>query len=236
LKFEKEHLLIIAPHADDEILGCYSLINKIKKNGGKVSVQILTLGGYPKIGGGIIKKEIWKNEFLNTMKFLKINSFNIAYYNDEIKHLDIVPQSELIELLELKSPISISKIKPTIVAIPTIFSTHQDHIQTYKVSMAALRENPQKIRKSPHMVLSYESPEYHHWSAYSEFGKFSPNYYLNLSKSDVDKKIKCLNFYKSQIREGHRDGEKISSLAKIRGSEIGSDFAESYHIHRFFTH
>jgi LmbE family N-acetylglucosaminyl deacetylase len=230
LKFEKEHLLIIAPHADDEILGCYSLINKIKKGGGKVSVQILTLGGYPKMGGGKIKKEIWKNEFLKTMKFLKIDSFDIAYYDDEIRHLDTIPQSELIELLEVKSPISISKIKPTIVAIPTIFSTHQDHVQAYKVSMTALRENPQKIHKLPHMVVSYESPEYHH----SEFGRFSPDYYLSLSKLDVDKKVKCLNIYQSQIREGHRDGEKIYSLAKIRGSEIGSAFAESYHIHRFF--
>ena len=30
MKFKKERLLIIAPHADDEILGCYSLIKKVK--------------------------------------------------------------------------------------------------------------------------------------------------------------------------------------------------------------
>jgi len=172
--------------------------------------------------------DAWLNYIFNN------NSYDIAYYDDEIRHLDTIPQSELIELLEVKSPISISKIKPTIVAIPTIFSTHQDHVQAYKVSMTALRENPQKIHKLPHMVVSYESPEYHHWSAYSEFGRFSPDYYLSLSKLDVDKKVKCLNIYQSQIREGHRDGEKIYSLAKIRGSEIGSAFAESYHIHRFF--
>jgi len=42
---KNEKLLIIAPHADDEILGCYGLIKKIKNSGGKVYVQILTLGG-----------------------------------------------------------------------------------------------------------------------------------------------------------------------------------------------
>ena len=30
MKFKKERLLIIAPHADDEILGCYGLIKKVK--------------------------------------------------------------------------------------------------------------------------------------------------------------------------------------------------------------
>ena len=31
LNFKNERLLIIAPHADDEILGCFGLIDFIKK-------------------------------------------------------------------------------------------------------------------------------------------------------------------------------------------------------------
>ena len=51
MKLEKERLLVISPHADDEILGCYGLIKKIKDGGGEVFVQILSLGGYKKIEG-----------------------------------------------------------------------------------------------------------------------------------------------------------------------------------------
>ena len=36
MNFGKETLLVIAPHADDEILGCFKLIEKVKKEGGKV--------------------------------------------------------------------------------------------------------------------------------------------------------------------------------------------------------
>jgi len=234
MKLEKERLLIIAPHADDEVLGCFGLIKKVKDNGGKVFVQILTLGGYPKIGDGYVKKEIWKNEFVKTSKFLKIDGYDIAYYDDEVKHLDTIPQAELIELFESKSKISLSKIKPTIVAIPTIFSSHQDHVYTYKTIMTALRPHPQELLHLPKMVLSYESPEYYFWSAYSEFGIFSPNFYIKLSKTDVSKKIKSLGFYKTQMRDNYRDGDSITSLARIRGSEIGVDFAESYHNHRIF--
>lgn len=44
LNFKNERLLVVAPHADDEILGCFGLIKKIKNLGGKVYVQILTMG------------------------------------------------------------------------------------------------------------------------------------------------------------------------------------------------
>ena len=55
MNLEKERLLIIAPHADDEVLGCYGLINKIKKNGGEVFLQVLSLGGYDRIEGNRVR-------------------------------------------------------------------------------------------------------------------------------------------------------------------------------------
>ena len=42
--FQDERLLVIAPHSDDEVLGCGGLISKIKKSGGKVYVLIFNLG------------------------------------------------------------------------------------------------------------------------------------------------------------------------------------------------
>ena len=38
--FSNEKLLVIAPHSDDEILGCGGLISKVKNGGGKVYVLI----------------------------------------------------------------------------------------------------------------------------------------------------------------------------------------------------
>ena len=39
-----QKLLVIAPHSDDEVLGCGGLISKVKKSGGKVFVLIFNLG------------------------------------------------------------------------------------------------------------------------------------------------------------------------------------------------
>lgn len=234
MKLNNERLLVIAPHADDEVLGCYGLINKIKNDGGSVFVQILTIGGHRKIEGHTIKKEDYKKECENVMKFLKIDDYDISYYEDQIKHLDTIEQSNLIEILESKSKVAISKIKPTIIAIPTIFSSHQDHVQAYKISMTALRPHPQKTRHMPNLVISYESPEYYFWSASSEFGRFFPDFYITLTKTEVDGKIEALSMYKTQMRKGQRDGESLTALARIRGSEVGLDYAEAYHIHRLF--
>jgi N-acetylglucosamine malate deacetylase 1 len=229
---EKERLLIIAPHADDEVLGCFGLISKIKKNGGEVFLQILSLGGYDRIEGNRVTRDNWKTELVEVVNTLNIDDYDIAYSNDEFQHIDTKPQHELIAYIESKSKLSIEKIKPTIVAIPTIFSSHQDHTFAYKVSISALRPHKQNNRHMPKLVLSYEEPEYYFWSSYSEFGSFSPNFYLSLSKNDMDNKSKTLNLYSSQLREGQRGKDNVFSLAKIRGNEIGIDYAESYHMHR----
>ena len=39
-----EKLLVIAPHSDDEVLGCGGLISKVKNAGGQVFVLIFNLG------------------------------------------------------------------------------------------------------------------------------------------------------------------------------------------------
>jgi len=230
----KERLLIIAPHADDEVLGCFGLINKIKNNGGEVFLQVLSLGGYTKLEGKTVTENDWKNELTRVVDTLKINDYDIAYSNHEFQHIDTKPQHELIGYIESKSKVSLQKIKPTVVAIPTIFSAHQDHIFAYKVAISALRPHQQKIMHMPELVISYEAPDYHFWSPYSEFGKFLPNFYLKLSKDDVERKSKTFEMYSSQMRENQRNAENIFSLAKTRGNEIGVDFAEAFHIHRFY--
>ena len=235
MNLEKERLLIIAPHADDEILGCYSLIKKVKDNGGEVFVQILSLGGYEKIEGKRITKEDWAQELANVSQHLQIDDYDIAFTNNEFQWIDVKPKHELISYIESKSKISISKIKPTIVAIPTIFSSHQDHTYAYKVAITALRPHPQKITHMPQLVLSYESPEYYFWSAYSEFGRFQPNFYLNLTKNEITKKAEILNMYSTQMRKDQRGGESLFSLASIRGNEIGLEYAEAFHINRLYV-
>ena len=230
--FKDETLLVIAPHADDEVLGCHALIKKIKNTGGKVYIQVITMGDYDKVQDKRVNKEKWKEEFETVCKELDVDGHDIMLYTDEITHVDDVRKSDVITYIEKKSPIALFEIKPTIVAIPTIFSSHQDHTTTYESAMAALRIHASVEYVTPAMVISYESPEYHYWSENSEFGKFTPNVHLKISSQQMDEKVDALYRYQTQIKTGKRDAARLRALATMRGSEIGEELAESYHIHR----
>ena len=128
ISFKNARLLVIAPHADDEVLGCGGLISKIKSAGGKVFVLIFNVGSIEKFNN---KKftQLRKKETAAAMKFLKIDKFDTIFDSpNDNRYLDSKPLHELISKIEIESKVSLEKIKPTIVAIPSINSHHQDHV------------------------------------------------------------------------------------------------------------
>ena len=224
--FKNSRLLVIAPHADDEILGCGGLISKIKSEGGKAFVLIFNVGSVSEIDNQKATTK-WKKETEKAMKFLKVDNYETIFDSPkDNRFLDSKPLHDIIRIIETESKVSIDKIKPNIVAIPTNHSHHQDHIQVFNAAIAALR--PMRT-PMPKIVLSYEAPEHSRWSSN---GSFEPNFFLDI-KSFLDKKIKAFYMYKSQVRPGHRDNNTIKAQAEYRGKEVGVKFSESYHIHRW---
>ena len=156
-----EKLLVIAPHSDDEVLGCGGLISKIKKSGGNVFVLIFNLGFEKDDTPESQQKR--KNEVENAMKILNVDDYHLVHTTpDGNRDLDARPLHSLIEIIESTSNVSLEKISPTIVAIPTIYSHHQDHVHVHNACIAALRPISTPVAN---VVLSYEAPEHSRWSA-----------------------------------------------------------------------
>jgi LmbE family N-acetylglucosaminyl deacetylase len=224
--FRNERLLVIAPHSDDEVLGCGGLIAKIKSDGGKVFVLIFNVGSVSEVDNKKATKK-WKKETEKAMKFLKVDEYDTVFDSPkDNRFLDSKPLHDIIKIIETKSKVSIDKIKPNIVAIPTNHSHHQDHIQVFNASIAALR--PMRT-PMPKIVLSYEAPEHSRWSSN---GSFEPNFFVDI-KDFLSKKIQAFYMYKSQVRIGHRDRNTIRAQAEYRGKEAGISLCESYQIHRW---
>ena len=223
--FSNERLLVIAPHSDDEVLGCGGLISKIKKAGGKVYVLIFNLG----FEKDDTKKsqEKRKKEVQDAMNVLNVDAFHLVHDQpDNNRDLDAKPLHSLIEIIESSSPVSLEKIEPTMVAIPTIFSHHQDHVHVHNACIAALRPISTPVSD---IVLSYEAPEHSRWSA---TGIFEPNFFVEIDDV-IDQKIQAFSKYKSQIRPGGRDADSIRNQAKYRGQEVGKNLCEAFYVHRF---
>ena len=223
--FSNEKLLVIAPHSDDEILGCGGLISKVKKEGGKVYVLIFNLG-FEK-DDTKESQEKRKNEVQEAMNVLKVDDYHLVHDQpDNNRDLDTEPLHSLIEVIESTSNVSLEKIAPTIVAIPTIFSHHQDHVHVHRACIAALRPISTPISN---IVLSYEAPEHSRWSA---SGVFEPNLFVEIDDV-IENKIMAFNKYRSQIRPGGRDDDSIRNQAKYRGREVGKNLCEAFYVHRF---
>jgi len=218
-------LLVIAPHSDDEVLGCGGLISKIKKEGGKVFVLIFNLG-FEK-DDTKESQEKRKNEVKEAMNVLKVDGYHLVNDQpDNNRDLDVEPLHSLIEVIESTSSVSLEKITPTIVAIPTIFSHHQDHVHVHHACIAALRPISTPVSN---IVLSYEAPEHSRWSA---SGVFEPNLFVEIDDV-IENKIIAFNKYRSQIRPGSRDDDSIRNQAKYRGQEVGKNLCEAFYVHRF---
>ena len=218
-------MLVIAPHSDDDVLGCGGLISKIKKEGGKVFVLIFNLG-FEK-DDTKESQEKRKNEVKEAMNVLKVDGYHLVHDQpDNNRDLDAEPLHSLIEVIESTSSVSLEKITPTIVAIPTIFSHHQDHVHVHHACIAALRPINTPISN---IVLSYEAPEHSRWSA---SGVFEPNLFVEIDDV-IENKIIAFNKYRSQIRPGGRDDDSIRNQAKYRGQEVGKNLCEAFYVHRF---
>ena len=223
--FSNERLLVIAPHSDDEVLGCGGLISKIKKAGGKVYVLIFNLG-FEK-DDTKESQEKRKKEVQDAMSILNVDDFHLVHDQpDNNRDLDAKPLHSLIEIIESTSTVSLEKIEPTMVAIPTIFSHHQDHVHVHNACIAALRPISTPVSD---IVLSYEAPEHSRWSA---AGVFEPNFFVEIDDV-IDQKIQAFSKYKSQIRPGGRDADSIRNQAKYRGQEVGKNLCEAFYVHRF---
>lgn len=233
--FEKQTLLVIAPHPDDEVLGCAGLIQKVKKNHGKVFVQFLTIGKTQDFSQKGASDENERTAEIDAVaKFLQFDAYNIGFTgNDYHLKLDAHGQQLVMQLIERESPISIQKVKPSIVAFPSMYSYNQDHQLAARAAHSALRPAETANKHLVPLILAYEMP-LDNWSMHHQN---VPNFYVPLSKKEAKNKCKSMEYYTSQMRPhpNPRSLESIEALARIRGTMCGADFAEGYFCYRMIV-
>lgn len=220
----KKKILIISPHADDEILGCGGTISKYTKMGIDISVLILTNAnkGAPEIFSkndiqAIRKESKSANKFIGTKKLFFENLPGLT--------LNQYPIYKISELINKYT----SNIKPEIVFIPSPNDLHLDHKIIFNASKVSLRFNKKSSIKK---ILSYEVLSETEWN--ENENSFSPNYFVKLNESDVNNKIKSFLKYKSQVKKypHPRSKEAIINLAKVRGSQVFMKYAEAFKVEK----
>lgn len=203
----KEVVLIIAPHADDEILGCGGYISK---NQYSKNIHIIV----------IAHRDEHRLENLKNINDIE-KRYNVKYHllNNIDERLDTISSSDLTKQIER----IYLKIKPGIAFIPFSNDINSDHTAVHKSCLISFR----KIQNiQPKELLMYEIP-----SSTTQGSKaFFPNYYYILHKEDVQTKWDMLAHYESELRPypNPRSAQGIETYARFRGMECNREFAEAY--------
>ena len=217
-----ERILIIAPHADDEVLGCGGLIEKACRYKNEVKVIVMAVGEvtHPHSQQTVTATTRIK-ELKDALEVLGCHDFEIVY-QDKDSLLDTIPKFEITSRIDQ----ILDRFQPTMVFIP-LPSYHQDHIVLFEACFAALRPRPSKLIK---LIAMYEYPLIS-W----QFQKFwnTGELYLDLSNT-IQKKVDSFLKHTSQRRPPNHliSPESVKKWAEMRGLEIGLTYAEKYYILR----
>lgn len=222
-----ERVLLIAPHADDEVLGCGGLLAKLNAKGCRVHVLYMAVDGFHHYGCPEPTTYEQRVEEIESVSKLLGFSYQIAYPNKGlIEKLDTLPMRDLVDLLEC----ALDDHRPELLLLPYGADYDQDHVAVFKAGFAAARPIPEAFGKwlTPH-VLAYEMTKLN-WAAESHP---RPVAYCEIT-GFLDTKQKALRRYVSQFRQSPhmRSPESVAALATIRGKEIGVEHAEAYAVHR----
>lgn len=211
-------VLVVAPHADDEVLGVGGTIAKYINEGNEVYVCVMTTGHFSMFPQDVLDE--LRNEAIEAHNFLGVKE---TYFLE----LPAVMLSE-VPKYEVNKKISeiIDKVQPDIVFIPHFGDMHLDHYivsQAVMVGVRPIREH--KILE----VYSYETLSETEWNIPHVTNAFIPNTYVDITEY-LDKKKTSMEYFSTQLTEfpHPRSIEAIESLAKLRGSTIGRRAAEAF--------
>ena len=213
-------ILVIAPHPDDEILGCGGTLLRRKAEGAELAWLIVT---------DISEQQGWSLEQVQQRKaeivqITKLVGFNVVY-NLRLPpaKLDTLPVNQLIE--EFSN--IFNEYKPDEVFLPHYSDVHTDHRIVFDITMAC-----SKWFRYPSIqrVLSYET------ISETDFGLrpdkvFCPNVFVDIS-TYLERKIQLMSIYQSEMSDFPfpRSEQAIRAQAIVRGATSGFMSAEAFQL------
>ena len=216
--------MVIAPHPDDEIIGCGATIAKHILIGNEVFIVVST-------NASIGAPELYTEEQVQFSRKAALQAHQ--YLGVKKTFFMDFPAPALNSYPEYKISLSLLKIfnevNPTILYLPHHGDLHQDHKAIYRASLVAAR--PQGNNRI-HSIYCYETLSETEWAPFQE-KSFIPNCYVNVTNT-FHNKIVAMNFYKTELKDypHSRSLEAIEALAKFRGASVHVPMAESFIIER----
>lgn len=215
----KKRVLVVAPHADDEILGCGGALLRHLDRGDEAHwvlvTDMSTEAGFTKAQVETRAAEIEKIR-------QQVGFSGVHRLGFKPGGLDAVP----LQLLIQKMTAVFKSVEPELVYLPFSGDAHSDHAYSFKAGAACA-----KWFRFPSVkqVLAYETISETHFSFDPTQIGFQPNTYVDIS-AYLDRKIDLARIYTGEIKAHPfpRSPEALRALATMHGSVAGSTAAEAF--------
>ncbi len=212
-------LLAIAPHPDDETLGCGGMLLKARERGAQIGWLIVT---------EMDKKAGYSSEAI-ARRGAQIEEVTAHYHFDLVRRsglpaaqLDSVPRSDIVESISR----TVAEFEPDTLLLPYPGDAHSDHRIVFEAAQACAKWfRHGSVRR----VLCYEAPSETGFGLDPTDSGFHPNWYEDIA-TYLHGKLAALALFTDEIGKFPfpRSSETVEALARLRGSEAGYDAAEAF--------
>lgn len=213
--------VVLAPHPDDETLGCGATLLRLKQETKHALHWILmtrmsAAAGYSDAAIQQRDAEIENAHARYGFQRRIQLPFTAAMLDDE-------PTNQLIQSMAA----AFGELQPETLLMPFPGDAHSDHARTFKIGSACA-----KWFRRGHLrrILCYEVPSETGFNLDPTRAAFEPNLYIKVAPKLVDEKISIMRIYASEMAPFPfpRSAEAMKALAQLRGSECGGEAAEAF--------
>jgi LmbE family N-acetylglucosaminyl deacetylase len=212
--------LVIAPHPDDELLGCGGTLLRRRHEGGSLAWLIVT-GMSTAAGHAAVDVQRRESELTAVRKAVGFDAvFNLALAP---ARLDELPLGDLVTRIGT----AFHEFAPEEVLLPHPSDAHSDHRVVFEAASACTKwfRYP-SVRR----VLAYETPSETGFGLARD-GAFRANYFVDIGDF-LEPKLAALGIYASELGKFPfpRSLEALRALAALRGASSGFRAAEAFEL------
>lgn len=216
--------LIVAPHPDDELLGCGGVLPRRHAEGGTVGWLLIT-AVFEKDGYDSAKVHAREREIQQVREGLGIKPENLFSLAFSTTKLDQVPTGELVGRISEV----FKQFEPEEVFVPHAHDIHSDHRIVFEAVAAC-----SKWFRYPSIkrILAYETLSETDCILDAE-AVFKLNVFFDIGMH-LEKKLQLLSCYQSELGEFPfpRSETAVRALAQVRGAQSGFMAAEAFQLLR----
>lgn len=211
-------VLVIAPHPDDEVLGCGGTMARMADEGMDVQVAVVTSGRPPQFSEESVLQV--QAEMRRAHAHLGVSQV----------HMLGLPAAALdtMAAADLNAAIGqvVREVRPDTLFLPFLGDIHADHQLAFLAAMVAARPRDRRV---PSRILCYETLSETNWYAAPMTPAFVPNVHIDIAGT-LARKLEAFGMFESQVKAfpDERSLMTIEALARLRGSCVFAEAAEAF--------